>query len=66
MSQPFESINKIKECPEDGNEFWILQIRPHWSLKDRVVISINNKDIGVYLSDEIKRAVDNCTNAHRI
>lgn len=61
----FESSNKLREYPDDSKEYRTLEVCNHWKLSDRVVLLVNGKEQGVYIAQDLIRAINNATNAHR-
>jgi len=60
----FTSINKLREYPDNSEEYRTLEVVNHWNHSNRVELFINGKSQGIYIASELKRATDNAVNAH--
>lgn len=68
----FESINTIEIYEDNGTAVEGLTsdkesviIREHWNIKKFVVIEVKGKKVTV-LADELRGAIENAQNAHRL
>ena len=68
MSNPFETVSRLREYPDDKGEYRTLVVRNHWKQDDRVVLKIEGdgetKEF-VVLAAELERAIRNAQRAHR-
>lgn len=60
MSAKIESFNKVREYPVDG-PYQILTIRNHWAHRDRVILSIEDKEY-TFVAEHLLMAIKNATN----
>lgn len=72
MAHRFETINSIEVYETNGIEEKglsysrpKLKVREHWNTREFVIIEINGNAVTV-LAAELKRAIDNAQNAHRL
>lgn len=69
MSNPFDSVNTLRTYPNDSTDKpEKVIVRNHWNYSDRVVLQIEvggRDQTFTVLAEELKRAVDNATRAHR-
>ena len=63
MIRRIESINKVRECPDDREEYCIMTITPHWNYRDKIIIKIEGRTYTFFIED-IQKAMENCRNSH--
>ncbi|WP_341232426.1 hypothetical protein [uncultured Methylophaga sp.] len=59
--QKIESINNVREFPDDGNNHQTMIIKNHSNYRDIVVIELEGKSY-TFCADHIRKALDNATN----
>lgn len=58
-----DSINKVREYPDEVGPYHTMIIMNHWNHRDRVVIEINGKKY-TFIARDLKLAIDNAVNCH--